>query len=180
MSEEKGGEVKIVLTVKDKEGKVISKHEEEAHSWLKNYYALLAAIMRLSVTQIFTSTEGADRTIVAGSSSAWDRAADCDTNFAIGNSNAAWNVNQYKLQGYINRAKVEEVSYDKDARTVVSKATIACTAAATIKEVGILFVNANPLITSSFHFYIERTVLAVAVAVPAGGSVIVEYTISHP
>lgn len=182
MSEElEGPEIKVALTVKDKEGRVISKHEEEAHSWLNNYYKWLAALMRIGSIQPVTSDAGNVLSIVAGKGlKSWDADTSASTNIAIGKSDAVWDVNQYALQDLITHQEIEKVSDDATARTVIFQASITPASAVTIKEVGILFTLVTPVPSGAvFRLYIERTVLGTPEDVPEGGSVIAEYTISH-
>jgi len=178
MPEQKGPQVTIELTVKNKDGVVLRQTKEEAHSWLTNYYAWLAMNMRLAVTQSLRDDGGSNHTCAGGVTDAWDPSG-CKTQIAIGSSSTAWAVGQYKLQTLNAKETVGEVSYNSATKKVVFSTSITLAVARTIREVGILFNGVKPLMGSVFNCYIERTVLASAVAIPAGGSVVVKYTITH-
>ena len=175
-----GGKVKVELEVRDKDGKLVQTTEQDAKSWLKNYYYWLAVLMRLGIAQSITDMTGATTTIIGGAAeNCWDADSAARTGISVGSSNAAFDVNQYCLQSLENSGEVEALSVDIGAKKVVLTAVMPFGAEVTIRETGIRIQEALTSTGGHVTFYLERAVLGSPVTVPAGGSVTVKYTISH-
>lgn len=180
MPDQKGPHLMVELEVKNKEGVVLHQTKEKAHSWLTNYYAWLTALMNLGTSQTVKSDTGIDHVIGGGFDTFnWDAYSGAKTYIAIGKSSEAFNKDVPFLQNFFAKAAVASISFDSSTKKVILETSITCASAVTIRETGVMFYHVKNGFGIVFDFYIERTVLASAVAIPTGGSVAVKYTITH-
>ena len=180
----KGPKVVVSLEVKNKEGKVIRKVEQEAHSWGANYYVWLSMIFgRARADKFYLSDpDGVGHPCVAGSSygsTSWDDTVTRQTNIAIGNGADAEDVLLFCLDSLIDKSAIKDVVFDWDNKKIVLEATFTISGDQTIKETGILFTDVTDTLGAVFECYIERTVIDTEVDVPDGATLTVKYTISH-
>ncbi|MHC1579172.1 MAG: hypothetical protein ACXQTZ_00705 [Candidatus Alkanophagales archaeon] len=174
----KAPKLKLRIEVYDRNRRLLKVHEQEARSWLQNFYSLMSMLMYISTTTKVIDTTGSGRDISgAAGSYTWDYEA--NTMIGIGSSDEAFDVKQYKLGNEIATSYVDSSTYDIDKKQVVFSAEFSFSAAATIRETGIMYENVRDSAGNLFNMYIERTVLDTPISVDAGQILRIFYTLQY-
>lgn len=183
-------EIFIRLQVHDKTGKLVFDDTQRGHSWIRNYYNVMAAtIFRAGLGSAY---EAGSLKIKQSNGtlenvwSWWINHAYIGSTIAIGTSSAAWSAENYALGALIasgsgsgqlmqGATTAGTPSYDAGTKTfsntLVMVANNNSGGSITVAEVGLYGTNGNSL-------YLDRSVLSPTVAVAKGAQLTVTYTIS--
>ncbi|MDA3834630.1 MAG: hypothetical protein PF495_14695 [Spirochaetales bacterium] len=175
----------INLEARDKEGKLIKKTHVPANSWLSNFYQVLKMLLAPHLKYADLYIYGATATTniwESFRSTNWDNHDGGKTEIGVGNSDTAFSRTQSELQGTsVFWADMEECT--ETSTEVTFRASILCTSALTVKEVGLRWDSVlRRTLETLANIMIERTVLDAVdqIDVPADGSVIATYVLTLP
>ena len=79
-------DVKITVTVKDKDGKIIKVHKQRSHSFVSNFLSILASSLATSYNQNFSTAYGYYYRITNGNYAAYDPTYDINQLFDLNDS----------------------------------------------------------------------------------------------
>lgn len=183
-------EIFIRLQVHDKTGKLVFDDTQRGHSWIRNYYNVMAAtIFRAGLGSAYEAgslkIKASDGTL-GDVWSTWINHTYIGSTIAVGTSSAAWSAANYALgaliasgngAGQLLQGSTTAGTPSYTAGTKKFSNTIAMVAnnnsggSITVAEVGLYGTNGKSL-------YIDRSVLSPAVEVANGAQLTVTYTIS--